>query len=138
MIRAESTTLLLAISIVEDIMAIAALGVIQSIAEQSVSEIGIGGSRRRRFTDSSIAISVSIVAGFIGIILVLGSRFIPGIINRVGKTYDYALLLISILGLAFGLSYIANSLGLSVATGAFLAGVLVAESKSAHIARVVT
>lgn len=133
MIRAESTTLLLAISIVEDIIAIAALGVIQSIAEQSVS--GIGGDE---LPILPIAISVSIVAGFIGIILVLGSRFIPGIIDRVGKTYDYALLLISILGLAFGLSFIANSLGLSVATGAFLAGVLVAESKSAHIARVVT
>ena len=53
MIRAESTTLLLAISIVEDIMAIAALGVIQSIAEQSVSEIGIGGSRRSGITFSS-------------------------------------------------------------------------------------
>ncbi len=133
MIRAESTTLLLAISIVEDIIAIAALGVIQSIAEQSVS--GIGGDE---LPILPIAISVSIVAGFIGITLILGSRFIPGIIDRVGRTYDYALLLISILGLAFGLSFIANSLGLSVATGAFLAGVLVAESKSAHIARVVT
>ena len=135
MIRAESTTLLLAISIVEDIIAIAALGVIQSIAEQSISGIEIGGDG---LPILPIAISVSIVAGFIGIILVLGSRYIPRIIDRVGKTYDYTLLLISILGLAFGLSFIANSLGLSVATGAFLAGVLVAESESAHIARVVT
>jgi CPA2 family monovalent cation:H+ antiporter-2 len=135
MIRAESTTLLLAISIVEDIMAIAALGVIQSIAEQSVSGIEIGEDG---LPILPIAISVSIVAGFIGIILVLGSRYIPGIIDRVGKTNDYALLLISILGLAFGLSFIANSLGLSVATGAFLAGVLVAESRSSHIAKVVT
>jgi CPA2 family monovalent cation:H+ antiporter-2 len=47
-------------------------------------------------------------------------------------------LLIVILGLAFGMSFIAKGLGLSVATGAFLAGVLVAESKSANIARVIT
>jgi CPA2 family monovalent cation:H+ antiporter-2 len=40
--------------------------------------------------------------------------------------------------LAFGLSFAAKELGLSVATGAFLAGVLVAESKSANIARVIT
>jgi CPA2 family monovalent cation:H+ antiporter-2 len=40
--------------------------------------------------------------------------------------------------LAFGLSFSANFLGLSVATGAFLAGVLIAESKSAQIAKVVT
>ena len=43
-----------------------------------------------------------------------------------------------ILGLAFGLSFAAKELGLSVATGAFLAGVLVAESKSANVARVIT
>ncbi len=46
--------------------------------------------------------------------------------------------MIVILGLAFGMSFIAKGLGLSVATGAFLAGVLVAESKSANIARVIT
>ena len=42
------------------------------------------------------------------------------------------------LGMAFGLSFIASGFGLSVATGAFLAGVLVAESNSAAIARIIT
>ena len=136
MIKDKSTTLLLAISIVEDIIAIAALGVIQSIAEQSVAQEGIGVE-----TDLPvlpIAISISIVATFIGFVLVFGSKFIPGIIDKIGRTDDYTLLLISILGLAFGLSFLANSLGLSVATGAFLAGVLIAESKSAQMAKVVT
>lgn len=62
----------------------------------------------------------------------------PPIINRVGRTNDYTLLLIVILALAFGLSFVAQGLGLSVATGAFLAGVLVAESKSASVAKIVT
>jgi CPA2 family monovalent cation:H+ antiporter-2 len=48
------------------------------------------------------------------------------------------MLLVVILGLAFGLSFVAKGLGLSVATGAFLAGVIVAESKSAAIAKVLT
>lgn len=135
MISDKSTTLLLAISIVEDIMAIAALGVLQTIAEQSVSGIEMEADE---FPILPLAISIGIVASFIGFVLVLGSKFIPRIIDKVGKLNDYALLLISILGLAFGLSFVANSLGLSVATGAFLAGVLVAESKSAHIARVIT
>lgn len=130
MISDKSTTLLLAISIVEDIIAIAALGVIQTIAEQSVSGTGIEGDG---LPILPIGVSIGIVAGFIGFVLVLGSKFIPGIIDKVGRTNDYALLLISILGLAFGLSFVANSLGLSVATGAFLGGVLVAESKSANV-----
>src|SRR5207244_7243750 len=70
--------------------------------------------------------------------LIFVSKFIPNIIDQVGKTEDYALILIVILGLAFGLSFAAKELGLSVATGAFLAGVLVAESKSANVARVIT
>jgi CPA2 family monovalent cation:H+ antiporter-2 len=85
-----------------------------------------------------ISISIGIVAAFVGSLLIFGSKFIPNIIDKVGKTNDYALLLIVILGLAFGLSFVAKELGLSVATGAFLAGVLVAESKSAAVAKVVT
>lgn len=136
MVKDRSTTLLLAISIIEDIIAIAALGVIQSIAEQSVSGIGVGVENELPVLP--IAISISIVGAFIGIVLVFGSRFIPGIIDKIGKTNNYTLLLVSILGLAFGLSFLANFLGLSVATGAFLAGVLIAESKSAPISRVIT
>jgi K+:H+ antiporter len=126
-IRDRSSLLLLGISIVEDILAISILAVLQSVA-------ATGGE----FSILGIAISIGIVAAFIGSILVVGSRFMPRIIDRAGKTNDYALLLIVILGLAFGLSFIASGLGLSVATGAFLAGVLVAESKSSAVARIVT
>lgn len=126
-IRDRSSLLLLGISIVEDILAISILAVLQSIA-------AAGGE----FSILGIAISIGIVAAFIGSILIVGSRFMPRIIDRAGKTNDYALLLIVILGLAFGLSFIASGLGLSVATGAFLAGVLVAESKSSAVAKIVT
>ena len=128
MIKDKSTTLLLGISIVEDIIVITALGVLQSIASDTGGEISI----------PSIAISIGIVGAFIGGTLFLGSRFIPNTVDRISRVNDYALLLIVILGLAFGLSFIAQSLGLSVATGAFLAGVMVAESKTAPVARVIT
>lgn len=134
MVRDKSTTLLLGISIVEDIIAIAALGIIESIAEQSMPGLSVGNG----LPILPIAISIMVITAFIGLVLVLGSRFIPRIIDKAGRLNDYTLLLIFILGLAFGLSFIANSLGLSVATGAFLAGVLVAESKSSPIARVIT
>jgi CPA2 family monovalent cation:H+ antiporter-2 len=134
MIRDKSTTLLIGISIVEDIIAIAALGIIGSIAEQSASGLGeVDGLQIL-----PIAVSIIIVTAFIGLTIVLGSRFLPSIIDKAARLNDYTLLLILILGLAFGLSFIANSLGLSVATGAFLAGVLVAESKSSPIAKVIT
>jgi CPA2 family monovalent cation:H+ antiporter-2 len=127
MIKDKSTVLILGITIVEDIIAITTLGIFQSVAANS-GQVSI----------PQVSFSIGIVAAFIGSILLLGSRYVPKIIDKIGKTEDYALILIVILGLAFGLSFAAKELGLSVATGAFLAGVLVAESKSANIARVIT
>ncbi|MGA9152242.1 MAG: cation:proton antiporter [Candidatus Nitrosopolaris sp.] len=118
---------MLGISIVEDIIAITTLGIFQSVATN-------GG----QISILQVSVSIGIVVAFIGSILLLGSRYLPKIIDKIGKTEDYALILIVILGLAFGLSFAAKELGLSVATGAFLAGVLVAESNSANVARVIT
>jgi len=128
LIQDRSSILLLGISIIEDIIAITALGVFQSIAADAGGEVSL----------LHITFSIAIVAAFVGSLLIFGSKFIPNIIDKVGKTNDYAMLLVVILGLAFGLSFVAKGLGLSVATGAFLAGVIVAESKSAAIAKVLT
>lgn len=124
-IKEKSSVVILGMLIVEDVLAVTALGVLQSIVVEEISAI-------------QLAISLGIVAAFIGGILILGSRFLPHIIDKVARTNDYSVLLIVILGLAFGLSFAAIELGLSVVIGAFLAGVLVAESASAPIARVVT
>jgi monovalent cation:H+ antiporter-2, CPA2 family len=129
LIQDKSSLLLLGISIVEDILAISILAILQSVAAAG------GGDN---FSIVNIAISIGLVGAFIGSILVIGSKYMPPIIDRVGRTNDYTLLLIVILALAFGLSFVAQGLGLSVATGAFLAGVLVAESKSASVAKIVT
>jgi CPA2 family monovalent cation:H+ antiporter-2 len=135
MLQDTSSTLLLGISIVEDTIAISALAVIQSIAADSVST---GNDLTNLASIFQVLISTGIVAAFVGGILIFGSRYLPNLVDKIGKTNDYALLLIVILGLAVGLSFGASLLGLSVATGAFLAGVLVAESKSATVARVIT
>jgi CPA2 family monovalent cation:H+ antiporter-2 len=129
LIQDKSSLLLLGISIAEDILAISILAILQSVA-------AAGGDNN--FSIVSIVISVAVVGAFIGSILVIGSKYMPPIIDRVGRTNDYTLLLLVILALAFGLSFVAQGLGLSVATGAFLAGVLVAESKSASVAKIMT
>lgn len=127
LIRDKSSTLILGMLIVEDIIVISALGIMQSF-------VASGGTP----SFLNIAITLATVGGFIGGIMIVGGRFIPKIIDRAGRTNDYGLLLIIILSLAFGLSFLANSLGMSVVIGAFLAGVLVAESRSAGVARIIT
>jgi monovalent cation:H+ antiporter-2, CPA2 family len=124
----RSSVLILGVLIIEDIIAVSALAILQSTAVAGANQVSI----------IQITVSIGVVLAFIGSILVLGSKFIPNALDKVGKTNDYALLLIVILGLAFGLSFAARALGLSVVIGAFLAGVLVAESKTAAIAKVIT
>lgn len=127
-LRDRSSVLILGVLIIEDIIAVSALAILQSTATAGADQVSI----------IQITYSIGIVIAFIGSILILGSKFIPNALDRVGKTNDYTLLLIVILGLAFGLSFAARALGLSVVIGAFLAGVLVAESKTAAIAKVIT
>jgi len=127
-LRDRSSVLILGVLIIEDIIAVSALAILQSTATAGSDQVSI----------MQITYSIGIVIAFIGGILILGSKFIPNALDRVGKTNDYTLLLIVILGLAFGLSFAARALGLSVVIGAFLAGVLVAESKTAAIAKVIT
>ena len=126
MINEKSSVLIMGILIVEDVIVITMLGILQSLAlTAAVSFV-------------QVILSVGIVIGFIGAILILGSRYLPPLIDKLARKTDYSVLIIVILGLAFGLSFGAIELGLSPVIGAFLAGVLVAESNSAGIARVIT
>jgi CPA2 family monovalent cation:H+ antiporter-2 len=126
MINEKSSVLIMGILIVEDVIVITMLGILQSLAlTAAVSFV-------------QVILSVGIVVGFIAGILILGSRYLPSLIDKIARKTDYSVLIIVILGLAFGLSFGAIELGLSPVIGAFLAGVLVAESNSAGIARVIT
>ena len=126
MINEKSSVLIMGILIVEDVIVITMLGILQSLSLTAAVS----------FVD--VLLSVAIVLGFIAAILILGSRYLPPLIDKLARTTDYSVLIIVILGLAFGLSFVAIELGLSPVIGAFLAGVLVAESNSAGIARVIT
>ncbi len=126
MLREEASYLLLGVAVIEDIIIISMLAVLQSVAATGHLSI------------EEIAISIGMVVAFIASALFVGSKTIPKVIDRVSRTNQFDLLLITVLGVAFGLSYIANLIGISVATGAFFAGVLVAESKAQGLAKIVT
>jgi CPA2 family monovalent cation:H+ antiporter-2 len=126
MIRDEAAYLLLGVAVIEDIIIVSMLAVLQSVA--STGDLA--------FQD--IALVVGVVLAFIGSVLFLGSKTIPKLVDIMGKTDRYDLILITVLGVAFGLSFIADAIGISVATGAFFAGVLVAESKTQAIAKIIT
>lgn len=125
-IRKESSILVLGILIVEDIIAVILIATLESVA--------LVGS----ISYESIIV-VSVVAGaLIGGTLTVGTKIIPRLIDRVAATQHKEILLLSVLGLCFGYALFANIVGLSVAIGAFLAGVLVAESKSAEVSKILS
>jgi monovalent cation:H+ antiporter-2, CPA2 family len=57
-------------------------------------------------------------------------------VDYVSRTDQHDVLVVIILAVAFGLSFIAYQIGISVAAGAFFAGVLIAGSKSHSVSRV--
>lgn len=124
MIREESSVLILSVAIIEDILVISMLAILQSV----------GSTGGLSFAD--VGISVGITLAFIAGVLVIGSKTVPKLVDYVGRTNQHDVLVVVILALVFSLSFIAYQLGISVAAGAFFAGVLIAESKSHSVSRV--
>jgi len=125
-IRKESSILILGILIVEDVIAVILISTLQSVA--LVGTISI----------ESVVVVVLVAAGLIIGTFTIGIRVIPPLIDRVASAEHREILLLSVLGLCFGYALLANIVGLSVAIGAFLAGVLVADSKSAEVAKLLS
>ena len=117
MIKDEATYLIVGIAVIEDIIIVSLLAVLQS------------ASSTGNLSMVEISVSIGLVLSFIVGAIVVGSKVVPRCVDLIGKTGHDELLLIAVLGVAFGLSFIAFKLDISVATGAFFAGVLVAESK---------
>jgi CPA2 family monovalent cation:H+ antiporter-2 len=118
MMKDESATLILGTTIIEDIIIISLLAIFQSTG--SSGEISI----------NEIIISIGITLAFIGGVLIVGSKIIPKLLDIVARTNQHDVLIVAAVGVAFGFAFISFQLGISVAAGAFFAGVLVAESRS--------
>jgi CPA2 family monovalent cation:H+ antiporter-2 len=123
-IKEEASYIILGVAIMEDIIIISMLAVLQSVSTSGDVSI------------VDILISISITLAFIFGVLLLGSKTIPKLINFIGKFHQHEVLLLIVLGLAFGLSFLSYQIGISVATGAFFAGVLIAESKVHAVTRI--
>ena len=123
-IKEEASYIVLGVAIMEDIIIISMLAVLQSVSTSG------------NFSFTDILISISITLAFIFGVLLLGSKTIPKLINFIGKFHQHEVLLLVVLGLAFGLSFLSYQIGISVATGAFFAGVLIAESKVHAVTRI--
>ena len=124
MIKEEASIIILGVAVIEDIIIISMLAILQSVSSTG------------QISGIELVISIGSVLAFIGGVLFIGSKTVPKFVNLIGKTNQHDVLVVAILGVAFGLSFIAFEIGISVATGAFFAGVLIAESKVHSVTQV--
>ena len=126
MMKEEAATLILGTAIIEDILVISLLAIFQSMG--TTGNISL----------NDIALSIGITVAFIVGVLVIGSRTVPKLVDIIARTSQHDVLVVAAVGVAFALAFVSFELGISVAAGAFFAGVLIAESKSHSITIVLT
>ena len=125
-IKKESSILILGILIVEDVIAVILIASLESVA--LVGAVSV----------EAVVLVALVAAGLIVGTFTVGRRVIPPLIDKVASAENREILLLSVLGVCFGYALLANVVGLSVAIGAFLAGVLVAESKSSEVSKILS
>ena len=125
-IKKESSILVLGVLIVEDVIAVILIASLESVA--------LVGT----VSGEAVVLVALVAAGLIVGTFTIGRRVIPPLIDKVASAENREILLLSVLGLCFGYALLANVVGLSVAIGAFLAGVLVAESKSSEVSKILS
>ncbi|GIU71483.1 MAG: hypothetical protein KatS3mg003_0962 [Candidatus Nitrosocaldaceae archaeon] len=103
--------------IVEDIAAVLILVILGDIAQggETLDFINIG-------------IIVAQTLAFFIVTLVIGLKVVPKIINYINRTDIDEAPFLAALALGFGLAFLANYLGLSVAIGAFLMGMMISSA----------
>ena len=125
-IKKESSILVLGVLIVEDVIAV--------ILIASLESIGLVGT----VSIENVILVAAVAGGLIIGTFTIGIRVIPPLIDKGASAENREILLLSVLGVCFGYALLANVVGLSVAIGAFLAGVLIAESKSAEVSKILS
>ncbi|MGX5845207.1 cation:proton antiporter domain-containing protein [Mesorhizobium sp. ArgA1] len=80
-----------------------------------------------------VGITLAKVAAFVVVMLVVGRRVIPWILHYVAHTGSRELFRLSVLAIALGVAFGAAKLfGVSLALGAFFAGMIMSESELSH------
>lgn len=112
---------ILLVSIVEDIFAIILLVALPGIVKSGIADI------------AQIAGIIGQSIAFFIITLIIGLKAVPKVVGYISRMdIDEAPFLLA-LSLGFGLALLANYLGLSMAIGAFLMGVMIASAPKADV-----
>jgi len=78
-------------------------------------------------------LSLLLKSGIVIIVTIVSARYlVPFVFYHVAKTRSKELFLMSTIGICFAVAFLTSEIGLSLALGAFLAGLIVSESEYSH------
>jgi monovalent cation:H+ antiporter-2, CPA2 family len=116
-IQEPSSMLIIGVLVIEDLIAAVMISMLHSTV--------VAGT----FSIEQAMWKVAEIGLFIGGTVVLGCLGMPKIFSALSNLERYEFLILAALGVAFGLSFLSHQLGFSAATGAFLAGVILAGAR---------
>lgn len=108
------------ILVVQDVVAIVLMAVVTALA--SGESVGV----------RALGLLIGQLAGAVVVMLVGGLLLLPRLVRYVSTKFDAEVLVVLVVAAAFGLAWVAHRFGYSVALGAFIAGMAVAESGRGH------
>ena len=108
------------ILVIEDILGIVMLALLSGFAKTGHLAAGDAGT------------DVLKLAVFFAMVLVVGFIFVPRLFDYVARFKSDEMLLVTALGLCFGVALVATMNNYSVALGAFLIGAVIAEARQLH------
>ena len=109
--------LIFGILIVEDILAVVMIAILSGFATSHTLQ------------PATVGYTLLKLSAFLGVILVAGLIAVPRLLNFVAKFRSDEMLLVTVVGLCFGISLLAVQLDYSVALGAFLIGAIIGEAR---------
>lgn len=115
----DRARLIVGLLIVEDFAAVLILAAVSGL-------VSTGGINPEQLGTLLLKMGAFIVAA-----MVFGLAVVPRLVDYVGRQRSGELLIVTVLGMCFAMSYFAIVIGFSEAIGAFVMGVLISESKYA-------
>jgi CPA2 family monovalent cation:H+ antiporter-2 len=119
--------------IVEDLAMVLALVLLPALVEPLGGDPRGLAARLGGGLAATLALTLGKLALFVALVLVVGMRVVPWLLVQVARTGSRELFTLSVLALALGIAYgSAELFGVSLALGAFFAGVVLSESDLSH------
>lgn len=125
-IKERFAQLSLGILIVEDILAIGLIALLSGVA--ITGEVAL----------ASVLAMFGKIAVYMILVVVVGLIAVPRLLRYVVRYHNDEMLLVTVLGLCFGVSLLTVLLGYSVALGAFLIGTIIGEAREIGRVKVLT